>query len=253
MAFAILLLLLIPASGWVTTQSIVRHSLVLAASNRSRSRYDLGLGKNQAFDGEDIMSIGELTTNATLNWVAPLPVHKQAFVPEETPAPKKKKRMKPQTVRKLIARDEDSRALRAALWDEEHYDETRKEERSFHQQPISLASVSDPIPVKFYPDIDLSIPESVYKDDGSVDVIWDLLRWEAEKQAQREPLLVSYLYSTILNHKTLESALAFLLANRLQSPAMMISTQLNSIILETLDNDPFFRRSLRADIMVSSK
>jgi serine O-acetyltransferase len=56
------------------------------------------------------------------------------------------------------------------------------------------------------------------------------------------------MYSTILNHDTLESALAFHLANLLSSPAM-ISTQIQSLILEALDHSPKFRRSLRADMM----
>jgi serine O-acetyltransferase len=94
----------------------------------------------------------------------------------------------------------------------------------------------------------MSIPESVYSEDGSVDLVWDLLRWDAYQEAQREPLLVSFLFSTILNHRSLESSLAFLLANRLQSPGMMISTQIQSMILDTL-SCPFFRRSLRADMM----
>ena len=106
-----------------------------------------------------------------------------------------------------------------------------------------------PYPKAFYPDIDLSIPDSVYSDD--VDLVWDLLRYEAyqNQQEQYEPLLVSFLHSTILNHDTLESSLAFLLANRLQSPAMMISTQLQALILSALQDCAQFRRKLRADIM----
>ena len=110
-------------------------------------------------------------------------------------------------------------------------------------------SFEPPYPKAFYPDIDLSIPDSVYSDD--VDLVWDLLRYEAyqNQQQQYEPLLVSFLHSTILNHDTLESSLAFLLANRLQSPAMMISTQLQALILSALQDCAQFRRKLRADIM----
>jgi serine O-acetyltransferase len=108
-----------------------------------------------------------------------------------------------------------------------------------------------PYPTAFYPDIDLSIPDTVYTDDGSVDLVWDLLRWEAyqTQQLQYEPLLVSFLHSTVLNHPTLESSLAFLLANRLQSPAMMISTQLQALLFQALQDCPSFRRKLRADMM----
>lgn len=99
-----------------------------------------------------------------------------------------------------------------------------------------------------YKDIDLSIPNEVYDCSKGIDHVWDLLKYEAKREAAREPLLVSFLYANIINHSTLESALAFYLANRLASPAM-ISTQIMSLIQEALDHDPYFRRALRADIM----
>ena len=169
--------------------------------------------------------------------------------------------------------------MRGALWDERHFD-LRGNNRNMEmidnlddnevvplpQQQISSELNSDvpttrpaniyynnnyepPYPKAFYPDIDLSIPDSVYSDD--VDLVWDLLRYEAyqNQQEQHEPLLVSFLHATILNHDTLESSLAFLLANRLQSPAMMISTQLQALILSALQDCAQFRRKLRADIM----
>jgi serine O-acetyltransferase len=154
-------------------------------------------------------------------------------------------------------RDNASQQLRAALWDETHYrsssnDDNDSSLRSAQEESRSVDGLHcPPKPVAFYPDIDLSIPDAVYSDDGSVDLVWDLLRWEGyqSQESQREPLLVSFLHSTILNHNSLESSLAFLLANRLQSPAMMISTQLQSLILEALKDDKVFRRKLRADIM----
>lgn len=148
--------------------------------------------------------------------------------------------------RKLVPKDKESESLTAALWDESHY------RPKTSQDTTTYAAVTNwglSPPVVTYPDIDLSIPESVYAQDGSVDRVWDLLRYEAYQESLREPLLVSFLHSTILNHPSLESSLAFLLANRLQSPAMMISTQLQSLILEALHESPDFRRALRADIM----
>lgn len=144
--------------------------------------------------------------------------------------------------------------------EDQHLDKDSFQPSSDSQGLYTGGLVAPARPTKFYPDIDLSIPESVYYSPdgtiggsspakGGVDLVWDLLRWEAYQQAQREPLLVSFLHSTILNHQSLESSLAFLLANRLQSPAMMISTQLQSLIMESLQQSPFFRRSLRADIM----
>jgi len=108
-------------------------------------------------------------------------------------------------------------------------------------------NIEPPSPTR-YEDIDLSIPPSVYNPHNNTDHVWNLLRHEAQIEAQREPLLVSFLYSTILNHPSLESSLAFHLANRLTSPSMM-STQIMSLITEALSSSPTFRRDLRADIM----
>ena len=102
-------------------------------------------------------------------------------------------------------------------------------------------------PVRFE-DIDLSVPLSVYDPENSIDLVWDLMRYEANQEAIREPILVSFLYSTILNHPTLESALAFHLANKLSAPAM-IATQINDLMKEALGASITFRRSLRADIL----
>jgi serine O-acetyltransferase len=101
-----------------------------------------------------------------------------------------------------------------------------------------------------YQQIDQSIPPSVYSLDSTqpIDLVWELMRQEAHIEAAREPLLVSFLYSTILNHPTLESALSFHLANRLSSPTML-STQIMALIREASDADPDFRRNLRADIL----
>ena len=147
----------------------------------------------------------------------------------------------------MVARDQESQMLRGALWDEGHYHERTEDLFAALPKEANINPGAPPYPGAFYGDFDLSIPETVYSD--SVDLVWDLLRWEAYEQAQREPLLVSFLHSTILNHPSLESSLAFLLANRLQAPGMMISTQLQSIILQALQSCPIFRRSLRADIM----
>jgi serine O-acetyltransferase len=112
-----------------------------------------------------------------------------------------------------------------------------------------------PEPTARYPNIDLSVPRSVYNDvitsdnPTLIDVVWDNLRYEAYEEAQREPLLVSFLYSTILNHPSLESSLAFCLANRLSTPGSLISTQLQSLILQALQESSDFRRKVRADLL----
>ena len=186
--------------------------------------------------------------------------------------------IQPRRVRRMVARTEDSSKLRGAIWHEEHYsadderDETAPSSSSSSSPSISSTSTTNAtnpehysmsLPTNsdegdgsitkselFYPNIDLSIPLSVYDPETSKDIVWDLMRWEAYQEAQREPLLVSFLYSSILNHDSLESSLAFLLANKLSSAAM-ISTQVQSLILGALYKDRSIGRAIRADIMVS--
>lgn len=226
----------------------------------SSNKYDLGLGKNQPKGNDDENAETPLNaTSASLHWIAPTGVEKP---PEAIPKRRStastgskvpyKEQVQMRRTRKLVSKDEETRQLRGAVWDEDHYQassEHRENDRDNNDEKFRLLSSSNTIiepPSLLFADIDLSIPSSVYSND--TDAIWELLRYEAYREAQREPLLVSFLYSTILNHNSLESALAFHLANRLSSPAM-ISTQLQALILEALENSPEFRKSLRADVM----
>ena len=77
--------------------------------------------------------------------------------------------------------------------------------------------------------------------------MWSQMRQEAMDSATEEPLLVSFLHSTILNHKTLESAISFHMANKLASSAM-ISTQVQALFMEALETSADFRYSVRRDI-----
>ncbi|GAX27875.1 serine O-acetyltransferase [Fistulifera solaris] len=239
------LLFLFPAltAAWLPLHSsFARISLSLFGV-----RYKLG--------GED-----DDNTDAAKHWMAPLPVEKPTLVDnnisyisiaslssEETAAATSTN-VSLVTTHHVVAHDETSQTLRSALWDEQHFAATNPDNTHASSSTLSSKDVNATM-IPLYPDIDLSIPESVYSQDGKIDLVWDLLRHEAYEQASREPLLVSFLHSTILNHPSLESSLAFLLANRLQSPAMMISTQLQSLVLDALQHSPVFRRSLRADIM----
>ncbi len=223
---------------------------------------------------EDIIS-------AAMNWVVPQPATKRQQggqrydmgLGKHAPINKKsggveddnsRKEYGMQTTTRLLPnRGEESARLAKAVWDEGHfvddgYELVRFSVPSMQQQQQQQNAIMD------YRQIDLSIPPSVYSLGSSspsssssnnssssqsrVDLVWDLMRQEAQAEAAREPLLVSFLYSTILNHPTLESALSFHLANRLSSPAML-STQIMSLIQEALDADPDFRRSVRADIL----
>jgi len=133
----------------------------------------------------------------------------------KTPNPVKKKA--------LVGYDEQSHFLSRAIWNEDHFDLSAME-------------------------IPKEIDQYHYDPENSIDTTWQVMRYEAKQEAQREPLLVSFLYSSIINHPSLESALAFHLANLLSSPAM-ISTQVMSLCLEALYSSQDFRISLRKDIL----
>jgi serine O-acetyltransferase len=213
----------------------------------TQGTYNLGTGKNFPVTGDD--GDGSSPESEGLHWYAPEPVSKpKTKVPKiGDPIAAAAAVTNTETRRKLVENTEEGKILKAALWDEDHFDRDSTEGETFQKNDADDEDHDGPRkPALFYPDIDLSIPDSVYSSD--TDVVWDLMRWDAFQEAQREPLLVSFLHSTILNHDTLESSLAFLLANRLASPAM-ISTQIQSLILEALAEDPSIGRKLRADIM----
>ena len=74
------------------------------------------------------------------------------------------------------------------------------------------------------------------------------IRAEAEEAARREPELAAFLLTTILNHETLESAVAHRVAARLDHgdvPAEMI----RQIYGEFIARDPAIGEAFRADIL----
>lgn len=81
-----------------------------------------------------------------------------------------------------------------------------------------------------------------------VDTLWNSIRSETRKQAECEPVLASFLYSTILNHDRLESALSFHLANKLDSPALP-AMLVREVIEQALTEDPSISIAVRADLL----
>ena len=70
------------------------------------------------------------------------------------------------------------------------------------------------------------------------DPVWERVREEAEEMAAGEPILASFLYSTILNHRTFNDALAYHLAQKLGN-AEVHSMQLRELLDEAwLHPDP---------------
>lgn len=85
-------------------------------------------------------------------------------------------------------------------------------------------------------------------DSKQTDPVWDRIRSETDKHAQEEPVLASFLHSTILNHKTLECALSFHLASQLDSPTVS-SLLLREVMLQAMENDAEIRAAVRADLL----
>jgi len=83
--------------------------------------------------------------------------------------------------------------------------------------------------------------------ENSTDPLWQEIRREIRCQAEAEPILASFFHATVLNHDTLEAALSFHLANKLNSataPAMLI----REIISEALADDAGIGIAVRQDL-----
>ena len=79
------------------------------------------------------------------------------------------------------------------------------------------------------------------------DPVWDRILDETAQHAEDEPILASFLHATILNHKRLERALSFHLANQLDS-ATASSLLLRDVMLEAFKADPGIGEAVRADL-----
>ena len=81
----------------------------------------------------------------------------------------------------------------------------------------------------------------------TADPIWEAIRNEAAEETRKEPLLANFLYGVVLNHKTFEDALSFILATKLESTTIH-AVALRDLIDEALVNDPEIGAAARADI-----
>ncbi|SNY94184.1 serine O-acetyltransferase [Cohaesibacter sp. ES.047] len=81
-----------------------------------------------------------------------------------------------------------------------------------------------------------------------VDPIWHRVRSEAEEVIRAEPVLSSFIYSTVLSHKRLENAVMHRLVDRMHSPAMD-SEAIRQAYREAYASDPSLSDAMRADIV----
>ncbi len=83
--------------------------------------------------------------------------------------------------------------------------------------------------------------------DTVTDPVWQQIQQETAEDARQEPVLASFFHATILNHSTLEAALSFHLANKLDS-ATASALLVREVIQEALDTESAIRASIRADL-----
>jgi len=81
------------------------------------------------------------------------------------------------------------------------------------------------------------------------DNLWETIREEIERDCATEPMLSSFLFSTVLAHATIEESLAFILANKLES-TVLPATQLLQLFHETLMLDEI-RAGFLADLLAT--
>ena len=82
---------------------------------------------------------------------------------------------------------------------------------------------------------------------ATMDPIWDTLKQEAQAAAEHDPLLAAFLYSTILNHRSLEEAVIHRICERLDH-ADLQAVLLRQAFLEMLAEWPECGAILRVDI-----
>jgi serine O-acetyltransferase len=81
----------------------------------------------------------------------------------------------------------------------------------------------------------------------TVDPIWDSMRDEARIAAERDPLLAAFLFSTVINHRSLEECVIYRICERLDHPDMQ-AILLRQTFDEMLSDWPEWGSTLRVDI-----
>lgn len=80
--------------------------------------------------------------------------------------------------------------------------------------------------------------------------LWPLMREEAQRKAQEEPILGSYFHATILNHQTFGDALSFRLASKLDNP-MLPTMLIRDVIAQAMKADPMLLSAAEIDVLAT--
>lgn len=91
------------------------------------------------------------------------------------------------------------------------------------------------------------VPQVDEVEDEDEDDTWLKIQEEAVSDAQQEPILYEYFYSSILSHSSLESSLANLLAMKLSNASLSKSTLLETFY-GVFNKDHEIRRAVRNDL-----
>jgi serine O-acetyltransferase len=85
---------------------------------------------------------------------------------------------------------------------------------------------------------------------NTVDPVWTRIRHEAEDIVRNEPELATFIYSTILHHETLEAAIIYRLAERLDHAALS-GELIRQAYTDALKETPSIGEIFRADLMAT--
>ncbi len=81
-----------------------------------------------------------------------------------------------------------------------------------------------------------------------LDPVWDRVREEAEEIVRREPELASFIYANVLHHDSLEAAIAYRIADRLDHTALS-GGMIRQAFQDALRDDRDIGNAFRADII----
>jgi hypothetical protein len=79
------------------------------------------------------------------------------------------------------------------------------------------------------------------------DVIWQQIRAEVTKDIEREPILSSFLFTSVLSHRTFAEALSFVLSNRIADQTLL-PTQLFSLFVQLTQMHPRLLHCAASDL-----
>ena len=82
---------------------------------------------------------------------------------------------------------------------------------------------------------------------SSIDPIWDMVKAEARVAADSDPVMATFLYSTVINHKSLEDAVIYRICERLDH-ADMPAVLLRQTFEEMNGDNPDWSAIIRVDI-----